>query len=147
MVSTMLWPILTIEYLLNIRCKILCTISRVKLSRILQKILKTTSSGNWIRNSESFPDKNKGSTLKVIPMWHILLQDQVQLQHADQRCCVLHPSSVSHPILNYIRYQMHCIQDQTTKYQVLTSFVEFTTASTSRFHGFPLQRYIFELIS
>lgn len=30
---------------------------------------------------------------------------------------------------------------------VLTSFVEFTTASTSRFHGFPLHRYIFELIS
>lgn len=146
MVSTVLWPILTIEYLLTIRSKILCTIVS-NYQGSCKKILKTTSSGNWIRNSESFPDKNKGSTIKVIPMWHILLQDQVQLQHADQRGCVLHPSSVSHPILNYIRYQMHCIQDQTTKYQVLTSFVEFTTASTSRFHGFPLQRYIFDSIS
>lgn len=30
---------------------------------------------------------------------------------------------------------------------MLTSFVEFTTASTSRFQGFPLHKYIFELTS
>lgn len=30
-------------------------------------------------------------------MLHTLLLDQAQLQHADQGCCVLHPSSVKHP--------------------------------------------------
>lgn len=34
----------------------------------------------------------------TVPVLHILLQDQVQLQHATRDCCVLHPSSENHPI-------------------------------------------------
>lgn len=102
-------------------------------------------------------DKNSSANKYSIPVLHILLQDQVQPQHANQDYNVLHPCSVNCPIKKlrhlsllpmspglYIKKSLSKIHRHNL---VLTSFVEFTTASTSRFHGFPLHRYVFELIS
>jgi hypothetical protein len=40
-------------------------------------------------------------TIGSIPVSCILLQDQVQLLHADQDCCVRHPDSINHQLEAY----------------------------------------------